>query len=61
MDVVEVDRTLGAYPNGNSDAGPDETRRLYGDTKLARLAALKRSWDRDNVFRVNPNVMPSPA
>ena len=59
MDVVEADRMLGAYPNGNSDAGPDETRRLYGDAKLARLAALKRTWDPDNVFHVNPNVAPS--
>ena len=37
MAVVEQDRTLGAYPNGNSDAGPEETRRFYGDAKLARL------------------------
>jgi hypothetical protein len=58
MAVVEADRSLGAYPNGNSDAGSDETRRLYGDAKLARLAALKRTWDPDNVFRVNPNVEP---
>jgi FAD/FMN-containing dehydrogenase len=61
MAVVEPDRTLGAYPNGNSDAGPEETRRLYGDQKMARLAALKRSWDPDNVFHVNPNVVPDPA
>ncbi|HEX5578529.1 MAG TPA: FAD-binding oxidoreductase [Candidatus Limnocylindria bacterium] len=61
MEVVEEDRTLGAYPNGNSDASPDETRRLYGDAKLARLAALKRTWDPDNVFQVNPNVVPQPA
>ena len=61
MDVVEADRTLGAYPNVNSDAGPDETRRLYGDAKLARLAALMRTWDPDNVFHVNPNMTPSPA
>jgi FAD/FMN-containing dehydrogenase len=59
MAIVEPDRTLGAYPNGNSDAGPDETRRLYGDAKLARLAALKRVWDPDNVFHVNPNVAPA--
>ncbi|HSL77660.1 MAG TPA: FAD-binding oxidoreductase [Candidatus Limnocylindrales bacterium] len=58
--VTEPDWTLGAYPNGNSDAGPDETRRLYGDAKLARLAALKRVWDPDNVFHVNPNVAPAP-
>ena len=61
MDVVEPDRTLGAYPNGNSDAGPDETRRLYGDAKLVRLAGLKRTWDPDNVFHVNPNVVPGSA
>ena len=59
MAVVEPDRTLGAYPNGNSDAGPEETRRLYGDAKLARLSALKRTWDPDNVFHVNPNVAPA--
>jgi FAD/FMN-containing dehydrogenase len=58
MAVVEPDRTLGAYANGNSDAGPDETRRIYGDEKLARLADLKRLWDPDNVFHVNPNVAP---
>lgn len=61
MAVVEPDRVLGAYSNGNSDAGPEETRRIYGDAKVARLAALKRVWDPDNVFHVNPNVAPAPA
>jgi FAD/FMN-containing dehydrogenase len=61
MAIVEPDRTLGAYANGNSDAGPEESRRIYGDAKLARLAALKRAWDPDNVFHVNPNVAPAPA
>jgi FAD/FMN-containing dehydrogenase len=60
MAVVEPDRTLGAYANGNSDAGPEESRRIFGDTKLARLGALKRVWDPDNVFHVNPNVAPAP-
>ena len=59
MAIVEPDRTLGAYPNGNSDAGPDETLRFYGEAKVARLAALKREWDPDNVFHVNPNVAPA--
>jgi FAD/FMN-containing dehydrogenase len=59
MAVVEPDRTLGGYPNGNSDAGMDETRRIYGEGKLERLAALKRTWDPDNVFHVNPNVEPA--
>lgn len=57
--VVEADRALGAYANGNSDAGPEESRRIYGDAKLERLAALKRRWDPDNVFHVNPNVAPA--
>jgi hypothetical protein len=56
--VVEPDLTLGRYANENADIGPDETRLLYGDAKLARLAALKRAWDPDNVFRRNHNVTP---
>ncbi|HEX6654967.1 MAG TPA: FAD-binding oxidoreductase, partial [Candidatus Limnocylindria bacterium] len=59
MAIVEPDHTLGAYPNGNSDAGIEATRRLYGDAKLGRLADLKRTWDPDNVFHVNPNVVPA--
>jgi FAD/FMN-containing dehydrogenase len=61
MAIVEPDRVLGAYANGNSDAGPEESRRFYGDAKLARLAALKRVWDPENVFHVNPNVEPAPT
>ena len=59
MDVVEPDTTLGRYPNGNADAGADETRLLYGDAKVARLAELKRVWDPDNVFRRNHNIAPA--
>jgi FAD/FMN-containing dehydrogenase len=58
MQIVEPDRVLGAYANGNSDTGPEESRRIYGDAKLGRLAALKRAWDPDNVFHINPNVAP---
>jgi FAD/FMN-containing dehydrogenase len=61
MAIVEPDRTLGAYANGNSDTGPEESRRIFGDAKLARLAALKREWDPDNAFHVNPNVAPAPS
>jgi FAD/FMN-containing dehydrogenase len=59
MAIVEPDFGLGGYPNGNSDASPAETRRIYGDAKVTRLAALKRTWDPDNVFHVNLNVAPS--
>ena len=57
--VLEPDATLGRYANGNGDVGPEETRRIYGDAKVARLAALKRAWDPDNVFHVNHNVAPA--
>ena len=58
MTVVAPDATLGRYANGNSEADPAQTRAIYGDAKLTRLAALKRTWDPDNVFRLNHNVAP---
>ena len=59
MEVVEPDATLGRYANENADVGPEATRAIYGDEKLARLADLKRTWDPDNVFHLNHNVAPS--
>ncbi len=59
MAVVEPDATLGRYANEVSDAGPEHTRLIYGDAKLARLAALKRTWDPGNVFKVNHNIAPA--
>lgn len=58
MAAVEADTTLGRYANGISAAGPEVTRTIYGEAKLARLAGLKRTWDPDNVFRLNHNVAP---
>ena len=60
MAVVEPDATVGRYANENSDVGPEETRLIYGEAKLARLAALKRTWDPDNVFHLNHNIAPAP-
>ena len=59
MAIVEPDATSGRYANENADVGPEETRAIYGDEKLARLAALKRTWDADNVFHLNHNVAPA--
>ena len=59
MAVVEPDTTLGRYANENAEAGPEATRLIYGDAKVARLAQLKRAWDPDNVFRLNHNVAPA--
>ena len=60
MAIVEPDATEGRYVNGNSDEGPAETRAFYGDAKVSRLGQLKRTWDPDNVFRLNHNVPPAP-
>ncbi|MFG2357050.1 BBE domain-containing protein [Streptomyces sp. NPDC048521] len=35
-----------------------EMRRLYGDERYARLAAVKKRLDPSNVFRINHNVLP---
>ena len=61
MAIVEPGTSLGGYANGNEGLGPDGALRFYGATKLARLAALKRTFDPDNVFHVNHNVAPAPA
>ncbi|HKF84516.1 MAG TPA: FAD-binding oxidoreductase [Candidatus Limnocylindrales bacterium] len=59
MAVLEPDTTLGRYANETADVGPDQTRLIYGDAKLSRLADLKRTWDPDNVFHLNHNVSPA--
>jgi FAD/FMN-containing dehydrogenase len=58
MAIIEPDLLPGRYINELSDAGPELTRHSYGDAKLERLRALKRSWDPTNVFRLNHNVAP---
>jgi FAD/FMN-containing dehydrogenase len=60
MAIVEPDAIEGRYANELSDAGPEVTRAIYGDAKLARLASLKRAWDPENVLRLNHNVEPAP-
>jgi FAD/FMN-containing dehydrogenase len=59
MAIVEPDAIEGRYANENADVGPAETRVIYGEAKVARLAGLKRTWDPDNVFRLNHNVEPA--
>jgi berberine-like enzyme len=52
-------RVTGSYVNDVSDdADEAQVRAIYGGTKVHRLVALKRSWDPDNVFRLNQNIRP---
>jgi len=48
----------GAYVNVLSDEGAAGLHRAYPEPKLARLAAIKRTYDPHNVFHLNQNVRP---
>ena len=50
----------GVYVNVLYDEGAEGVRRAYGDAKLARLSALKRRYDPENVFHLNQNIVPAP-
>jgi len=58
MSIVEPDLAVGRYANGVSGSSAELTRAIFGDSKMLRLAALKRAWDPDNVFRLNHNIAP---
>jgi FAD/FMN-containing dehydrogenase len=61
MAIIEPDLLPGRYINELSDANAAITRHSYGDAKLERLRALKRTWDPTNVFRLNHNIEPADA
>jgi FAD/FMN-containing dehydrogenase len=49
----------GVYVNALSDEGAAGVRRAYTAPKLARLAAVKRAVDPENVFHLNHNIVPA--
>jgi FAD/FMN-containing dehydrogenase len=49
----------GGYINHLCDESSDRVREAYGPTTWARLVALKRRLDPDNVFQLNQNIPPS--
>lgn len=49
----------GSYVNALSDVDEDRLRASYGPDKYERLAAIKRTYDPDNVFHRNANIKPA--
>jgi FAD/FMN-containing dehydrogenase len=49
----------GAYVNALTDEGAAGVRRAYPAAKLARLTALKNTYDPDNAFHLNHNIAPN--
>ena len=48
----------GAYVNMMMEEGDDRVRAAYG-THYHRLALIKRTYDPDNLFRLNQNIKPA--
>jgi FAD/FMN-containing dehydrogenase len=61
MAAVQPYATEGRYVNDVAETGEAVARAIYGPVKYERLAALKRVWDPDNVFRLNQNIRPAAA
>jgi hypothetical protein len=51
--------TAGAYVNFIGDTGADRVRAAYPPAIYDRLAAVKRRFDPDNIFRLNQNIPPA--
>ncbi|HEX3465504.1 MAG TPA: FAD-binding oxidoreductase [Candidatus Elarobacter sp.] len=47
-----------SYVNFLADTGPEQAEPAYGATTYARLGAVKRTYDPQNIFRGNVNVAP---
>ena len=48
----------GVYANDLSHDDADRVRTAYG-ANYGRLAARKKTYDPDNLFRLNPNITPA--
>ncbi|MET9963780.1 FAD-binding oxidoreductase [Streptomyces sp. NPDC006326] len=51
--------TGAVYLNFTGDEGPERVVAGLGEQNLRRLSAVKREYDRDNVFRFNHNIKPA--
>jgi len=50
----------GTYVNFLDDDGEERIHEAYPDATFRRLAEVKRTYDPDNVFRLNQNIPPMP-
>ncbi len=51
--------TGGVYVNFLGNEGDARIRAAYGDAKFKRLSQLKRTFDPENLFRLNQNIPPA--
>ena len=51
--------TGGAYVNYLAETGPESVATAFSPEKLAKLVALKNTYDPTNYFRLNHNIVPS--
>lgn len=60
FDALQPHLENAVYVNNLGNEGPERVKSAYGPNH-SRLAALKRTYDPANVFRLNHNVAPNPA
>jgi FAD/FMN-containing dehydrogenase len=58
MGALNPFTAAGHYVNDMIETDEAIVRSIYGDAKYERLVALKRTYDPDNVFRLNQNIQP---
>ena len=56
--AVQPHSTGGVYVNYMSNDEADRVRAAYGTRHFERLAAIKKTYDPDNLFRMNQNIAP---
>ena len=55
------DGDRGCYAGFLADEGEERVRAAYSGATWERLAAMKATYDPDNVFRLNQNIPPTAA
>ena len=58
MAALKPFTTVGQYVNDAVESDVASVQAIYGKEKYERLVGLKRTYDPDNVFRLNANIRP---